>query len=149
MITIGEAVTINAPVGKIFDYLSIPNNFPEFWPSLVEITDVQSLPDGRYKAQYVYKMAGIQFRGTTEYTKMVPNISLVIATTGGINSVLTWTFRSQPKRTRVGLTISYEIPIPVLGKLAEAVVKAMNEHELTLILYNLKLLFLYSHLLDK
>jgi len=87
MITIGESVTINVPVEKIFNYISIPNNLPEFWSSLVEVTDVKSLPNSGYKAQYVYKMAGIHFKGTGEYTEIVPNKSLVIVTKGGITSI--------------------------------------------------------------
>jgi len=143
MITIGNAVTINAPVEKIFNYISIPNNLPEFWPSLMEITDVQSLPKGGYKARYVYKMVGISFQGTGEYTEIVPNKSLVIVTKGGISSVLTWAFRSQTDRTRVTLTINYEIPVSLLSKLAEAVVKKMNENELILMLENIRTRFIF------
>ncbi len=123
---------------KIFDYISTPNNLPEFWPSLVEVTDVQSLPKGGYKARYVYKMAGIRFKGTGEYTEIVQNKSLVIVTKGGISSVLTWTFRSQANRTRVALSVNYKIPVPLLGKLAEAVVEKMNEQELAFMLANLR-----------
>ena len=149
MITITEAVTINAPVEKIFNYVSIPNNLPEFWPSLVEITDVQSLPKGGYKAQYVYKMVGISFKGTGEYTEIVPNKSLVIVTKGGISSVLTWTFRSQANRTRMVLTVNYEVPIPLLGKVAEAIVKEINGNELTVILANLRAMFAFSYITDR
>ena len=149
MAIIGEAVTINAPVEKIFNYISKPNNLPEFWPSLVEVTDVQSLPTGRYKARYVYKMAGVSFKGTGEYTEIVPNKSIVIVTKGGINSVLTWTFRSKADRTRVTLTIDYKIPIPLLGKLAEPLVEKMNEQELTLMLANLRARFVFAYILDK
>ncbi|MFC1872326.1 SRPBCC family protein [Chloroflexota bacterium] len=145
MITIGEAATINAPVEIIFNYISKPDNLPEFWPSLVEIADVQSLPEGGYKARYVYKMAGVRFIGTGENTEIVTNKSLVSVTTGGINSVLTWTFRSQYNRTKVLLTIEYEIPIPLLGKLAEVIIKKMNEQELTFMLENLKARFAFSH----
>jgi len=148
MITIGEAVTINAPVDKIFSYISIPNNLPKFWPSLVEVTDVESLPTGGYKARYVYKMAGIHFEGTGKYTEIVTNKSLVIVTKGGISSILNWTFRSQYNRTRVSLTVNYTIPIPLLGKLAEVVVKKMNEQELTSMLANLRTIFAFTHLLD-
>ncbi len=144
MITIGEAVTVSAPVDKIFSYISTPNNLPKFWPSLVEVTDIESLPKGGYKARYVYKMVGMRFKGTGEYTEIVANKSLVIVTKGGINSVLTWTFRPQANRTRVGLTVNYEIPIPLLGKLVEPVVKKMNEHELTLMLANLRARFMFS-----
>ncbi len=148
MAIIGEAVTINAPVEKIFNYISTPNNLPEFWPSLVKVTDVQSLPEGGYKARYVYKMAGIHFKGTGEYTEIVPNKSLVIVTKGGISSVLTWIFRSQDNRTRLTLTVNYKIPIPLLGKLAEAVVEKMNEQELAFMLANLRVRFMVSHILD-
>jgi uncharacterized protein YndB with AHSA1/START domain len=146
MAIIGEAVTVNAPVEKIFNYISKPNNLPEFWPSLVEVTDVQSLPTGGYEARYVYKMAGIRFKGTGEYTEIVPNKSIVIVTKGGINSVLTWTFRSKANITRVTLTIDYKIPIPLLGKLAEPLIEKMNEQELTLMLANLRARFVFSYI---
>jgi len=138
MAIIGEAITIPIPVEKVFDYLSIPDNLPEFWPSLVEITNVESLPEGKYKANFIYKMAGIQFKGTGEYTEVVPNKSIVIVTKGGLVSVLTWAFRSQPNRTRVILTIDYKIPVPLLGKLAEAIIVKMNEQEIALMLSNLR-----------
>lgn len=144
MAIIGEAVTINAPVEKIFNYISTPTNLPEFWPSLVEVTDVQSLPTGGYKARYVYKMAGMHFKGTGEYTEIVPNESIVIVSKGGIGSVQTWMFRSKANQTRVTLTIDYKIPIPLLGKLASLLVEKMNEHELTLILLNLRTRFAFS-----
>ena len=146
MAIIGEAVTVNAPVEKIFNYISKPNNLPEFWPSLVEVTDVQSLPTGGYEARYVYKMAGIRFKGTGEYTEIVPNKSIVIVTKGDINSVLTWTFRSKANITRVTLTIDYKIPIPLLGKLAEPLIEKMNERELTLMLANLRARFVFSYI---
>ncbi|MFC1962936.1 SRPBCC family protein [Chloroflexota bacterium] len=149
MAIIGEAVTINAPVQKIFDYVSIPNNLPEFWPGLVAVTNVQSLPEGGYKARYVYKMAGMSFKGTGEYKEIVPNQSLVIVTQGGIKSNQTWTFRSQANRTRVAIIINYTIPIPLLGKLVESMVEEMNEHELTVMLANLKTRFAFSHIVDR
>ena len=36
------------PVEKIFRYLNDPSNWPEFWPSLVEVTNLQLLPNGGY-----------------------------------------------------------------------------------------------------
>ncbi|MFC1953377.1 SRPBCC family protein [Chloroflexota bacterium] len=144
MAIIGEAITIPIPAEKIFDYIGTPTNLPEFWPSLIEVKNVQSLPGGRYKAQYAYKMAGIQFRGIGEYTEVVPNKSLVIVTKGGISSVMTWTFRTRVNITRVNLTIDYKVPIPLLGKLAEAVVVKMNEQEIVLMLSNLRARLAFS-----
>ena len=111
----------------------------------MEITDVQSLPNGGYSARWVYKMAGMRFKGEGEYTDVVPNHWLVIKTKGGISSTITWTFRSIGNRTRVTLTIEYKVPIPLLGKLAEAIVVKMNEQEADLIMHNLQFRFIMTN----
>ncbi len=111
----------------------------------MEITDVQSLPNGGYSARWVYKMAGMRFQGEGEYTAVVPNSWLVIKTKGGISSTITWTFRSIRNRTRVTLTIEYKVPIPLLGKLAEAIVVKMNDQEADLIMHNLQVRFIMTN----
>ena len=97
MARLDKEVTIEAPLENIFGYISDPRNLPEIWPSLIEVIDVQSLPNGGYSARWVYKMVGMRFEGTGEYTKMVPNKFFVIATKGGISSIITWTTRSKEK----------------------------------------------------
>ena len=39
-----KSISINAPVEKVFDYVAEVTNRPEFWPSLIEITDVDRQP---------------------------------------------------------------------------------------------------------
>ncbi len=141
---IGEAITVLSPVEKVFKYLSDPNNLPEFWSSLVKVTNVQTLPDGGYKAHYTYKMVGRVFKGTGEYSEIAPNKSFVIKTKGGIRSTMTWAFRTRDNRTRVTLTVDYKIPIPLLGKIAEAIIVKMNEQELHLMMSNLRARFLIA-----
>jgi uncharacterized protein YndB with AHSA1/START domain len=36
MAKVSKSITINAPVEKIFEYLTDQTNIPEIWPSLVE-----------------------------------------------------------------------------------------------------------------
>ena len=134
MTKIEKETIVNAPIKKFFSYINEPSNWPEFWPSLMEITGVQSLPNGGYRASWVYKMAGILFKGTGKYTDVVPNKWLVIKTKGGVSSTIIWTFRSWGNRTKVFLTIEYKVPIPLLGKLAEAIVGKMNDQEADLIM---------------
>ncbi len=145
MAKVEKEVTVNASIEKIFSYISEPSNLPEFWPSLMEIKDVQSLPNGGYSARWVYKMVGMRFEGTAEYTKMVPNKFFVIETKSGIASMITWTVRSQKNLTRVTLTIEYKIPIPLLGKLAEAIIVKMNDQEGDLIMANLQARFMLAN----
>ena len=144
MVTIGEAITVFAPAERVFNYLCEPNNLPEIWPSLIEITDIQSLPDGRYSCRWKYKMAGRLFEGTAEYTEMIPNKSIVFEARGGIKAVLTCKLRTRANRTRVTITIEYSIPVPLLGKLAEALVAKMNEQEMVLVMSNLRARFMIA-----
>jgi uncharacterized membrane protein len=138
MIKIGKSITINAPVKKIFDYLSEPTNQPEIWPSLIEIKDVQRLPDGKTKNRWVYKMAGMRLEGTSEGVESIANQRIFSKTKGGVESTQTWMFQPEGDGTKVTFEVEYTVPIPVLGKLAEAIIVKMNEHEGEVILANLK-----------
>jgi len=133
-----KTINIKAPVEKVFDYISEPTNLPEIWPSLVEVKDVQKLPSGGTRNRWVYKMAGILLEGTSEETEYVPNQRIVSKTKGGAESTQTWMFQPEAGGTKVTLEVEYTVPIPVLGKLAEAIIVKMNDHEGELILANLK-----------
>ena len=133
-----KSITINAPVEKVFDYIGDPTNMPEFWPSLMEIKDVQRLPNGGTTNRWVYKMAGLRLEGTSEDIERVSNQRLVSQQKGGIDSTQTWTFEQEAGGTKVTFGIEYTVPIPVLGKLAEAVIVKMNDHEGDVIMGNLK-----------
>ena len=141
MARIEKEVTVCVPIERIFNYISTPSNLLEFWPSLMEIKDVQSLPNGGYSGRWVYKMLGMRFGGTAKYAQMVPNQWFVIEIKGGIGSTITWTFRSREDITRVTLTIEYKVPIPLLGKLAEAIIVRMNDQEGDLMMSHLQARF--------
>jgi len=140
MVKTAKSITIKAPVEKVFDYISEPTNLPEIWPSLVEIKDVQKLPSGGTRDRWVYKMAGIRLEGTSESedAECIPNQRIVSKTKGGVESTMTWMFQPEAGGTKMTLEVEYTVPIPVLGKLAEAIIVKMNEHEGELILANLK-----------
>jgi len=142
---VDKEVEVNAPIGKVFSYVSKPSNLPEIWPGLVEIKDVESLPNGGYRFQWVYKMVGRLLKGTGEYAEIIPNQWVVIKTTGGIRSTITWTFRSMGNRTRVTFTVEYKVPVPLLGKMAEAIIVRMNDQEGDLMMVHLAARFMISN----
>jgi uncharacterized membrane protein len=137
MAKIVKTITIKAPVEKVYDYISEPTNLPEIWPSLVEIKDVQKLPSGGTKERWVYKMAGIRLEGTSE-SEDTENQRIVSKSKGGVESTQTWMFQPEAGGTKVTFEVEYTVPIPVLGKLVEAIIVKMNDHEGELILANLK-----------
>jgi len=138
MAKLRKTITINAPVEKVFSYWQEPTNLPEIWPSIVEVKDVKPLANGGYSFQYVYKMAGMRLRGTSEDTEYVPNQRTVNKSKGGIQATQTFTYQPEAGGTKLTWEIEYTVPVPLLGKLAEAIIVKMNEHEAELVLANLK-----------
>ncbi len=138
MAKVERSIVMHAPVEKVFSYVANPSNLPEFIPSMMEVKDVQPLPNGGHRFRWVYKMAGMRFEGTSEDVEYVPNQRLVAKFTGGIEAMLTWTFLAEAGGTRVTFLGDYTVPIPLLGRLAEAVIVKVNEHETETLLANLK-----------
>ena len=122
MAKVEKAITISASVEKIFGYLREPTNLPEIWPSLVEVKDVRRLPNGGNSDRWVYKMLGIRFEGTSETIEYLANQRTVSKNKGGIGSIITWTFQPEAGGTKVTFNAEYTVPIPLLGKLAEALI---------------------------
>lgn len=131
-------IKINAPVEKVFAYISEPANQVEIWPSLVEVRDVEQLPGGGYRHSWVYKMAGVPMTGSTRTTEFVPNRRFVEVTEGGVASKITWSFEPEDGGTRLVVDSEYTVPVPVLGRMAEALIVKMNQREAELIMANLK-----------
>jgi len=133
-----KSITINAPVEKVFAYLSDPNHLPEIWPSMVEIKDVKPAPTGGYNFGWVYKMAGMRFDGASETTEEIPNQRTVTKSTKGIESQFVWDYKPENGGTNLTVDIEYKVPVPLLGKLAESFIIKQNEHEADTLLNNLK-----------
>jgi uncharacterized membrane protein len=134
---ISKSINVNAPVEKVFDYLSDPKNDTEWMVSLMEVSDVTGSGTGmRYR--WTYKMAGIPFEGETEITEHVPNERLVTQSKGGIPNTIAFSFAPHEGGTKLDIEIDYSIPVPVLGKLAEKLVLKRNERETELSLQNIK-----------
>jgi uncharacterized protein YndB with AHSA1/START domain len=133
-----RTITINAPVEKVFGYINEPTSLLEVWPSMVEAKDVHRLPNGGNRFRWVYKMAGVRLEGASEDTDVVPNERVVSETKDGMESRITWAFQPEAGGTKVTFEAEYTVPIPVLGKVAEALIVKLNENEAGVLLANLK-----------
>ena len=136
---IKKTISINAPVEKVFEFFIEPMHLLEIWPSLMEVRDVKKSPDGDVISwQWVYKMAGIRLEGSGNDIEHITNQRIVTWTKGGAESTQTWLFQPETGGTKVTFEVEYKVPIKVLGKLAEAIIIKMNEHEGDTLLANLK-----------
>jgi ligand-binding SRPBCC domain-containing protein len=138
---IEKEIMINASLEKIFNFVDNPTDLIKIWPSLMVVKNTQSLPNGGYTFEYVYKMAGKLLEGTAEYTDKVQNSRLTVKTKGAIDATMTWTFRSNENLTRVTLSVDYRLPLSVSSLLNGNVAIAMNDREAEVILNNLRAVF--------
>jgi len=138
MAKLEKSVTIKAPVEKVFDYVHDPKHFLEIWPSMVEVKDVHPSPIGGTNFSWTYKMAGMRFEGTSEVIENVANQRTVTENKKGIPSKFTWTYKADTGGTKLNVEVEYTVPVPLLGKLAEAIIVKLNENEMDVLLANLK-----------
>ena len=130
---------IDAPVEKVFDFISKPEHMPEIWPSMIRVDNVKDAEvKGGLDYDWDYKMAGIEFHGRTHTLEFEPYKHVVIENKEGIPSRFVWDYRAENGGTHLDLEVEYTIPMPVLGKLAEKVVLKINENEIDALLSNLK-----------
>jgi len=137
MAKIEQSIAINAPVEKVFSYITDPTNQLEWLPSITDVRDVTGEGVGK-RFSWTYKMMGMSFKGESEVVEYIPNERNALKTKGGILSTWHWTYKPQAGGTLVNLVVEYTIPVPVLGKVAEKLILRQNEREAALSMTNIK-----------
>jgi uncharacterized membrane protein len=135
---IKRIIHIDAPVNKVFEFIDEPENLPEIWPSMIKVDNVERSATKGRNYDWQYKMAGMPFNGHSETTEYVPNEHAVVETKEGIRSKFVWDYHAENGGTELKLAIEYTVPVPLLGKLAEKVIRRINENEADVMLANLK-----------
>lgn len=138
MTKLSKSIHVKAPAENVYNFLFEPENLVKIWPSLIEIKNLQKLPNGGNKYTWVYKMAGMRFEGKGEDTEVSPYERITSKNEGGIDNIFSWLFEAKNEGTLVTLETEYKVPIPLLGKLAENIIVKQNEREAEVILENLK-----------
>jgi len=138
MAKLQKHIVIHAPTEKVFAFMNDPRHLPEIWPSMVEVKNTVQNSLGGYDFEWVYKMSGIHFNGASKITEHIPNKRTITESTKGIESRFVWEYKAEGSYTKLTVEIEYKIPIPLIGKLAEAVIVKQNEHEADALLKNLK-----------
>jgi carbon monoxide dehydrogenase subunit G len=129
MASIHKSIRINAPVQKVFDFMGDPMNNVKTMSAMQEVSDIQDLANGGKSFRWKYRMAGMSMDGKSEDVALVPNQYREISSKGGVNSTWKWTFDAEEAGTRLTLDLEYSVPLPLLGKLAEAAILKTNEQE--------------------
>ena len=139
MAKIKNSIIIKAPLDRVFDYMTHPENLPEIWPSMVQVSNVKRQATGAHNFDWVYKMAGLHFKGHAQTTEVELNKRVVLKNEAGIPSTFIWTYGGENGGTKVALEVEYTVPVPLLDKLAAPFIQKLNEREALTMLENLRL----------
>jgi uncharacterized membrane protein len=138
MATITKKVSIEAPVARVFAYVNDPENFPTYWPSMIEVSNVKKGTDGGRSFDFLYKMAGVKLRGHSDSVEFVENKHVASKSEGAIPSRFDWDFSGKDGMTEISLKVDYQLPAGAVGKLTEPILTRINEREADSMLDNLK-----------
>lgn len=139
MVQVEDDIQIQVPRDDVFAYMDEPAHQAEITPSLVRSELLERLPNGGSRAAYTYSFLGIAFEGEVHAITYEPPERIVFAMQGDLEGEIAWTFHALSAAvTRVTYAATYDIPVPVLKKAAEAVARRYNEREVRTLLANLK-----------
>jgi len=131
------SITISAPPEKVFARISDPMNAMEDVPNIIEVKDLTGQGAGMsYKL--IYKMAGIRLSLDCTFVEYTPNERVNIQIKGALNGTQTFDVKPTDAGCQLLGRAEYEIPIPLVGKIAESLLKKQNEREWEAILANIK-----------
>ena len=105
MLRVEKSIVVDAPVERVFAYVSDPTHEPEYMTGTDEVKDLQRLPDGRYTYTEVGKFLGIHWDSKCEQVEVIPNERIVEKSQGGgMNGTSTLRFERLPDgKTRVSV----------------------------------------------
>jgi|SRR5436190_3347117 len=108
------AVEIAAAVDEVFAYLDDPENSLALVPQLVEVKNVERLPNGGHRIEFVtVGRRGTLCEWVSEHVERVPNDLVVVrARTEGVTTTATRRFEPTAVGTRLVGEVAYEIELP-------------------------------------
>jgi uncharacterized membrane protein len=132
-----SGITINAPVEKVFEYISNPENIMEWWSNVTSVRDIA----GKGEQQtwtFNYKVMGLGFTAKAKVIRSRLNYERRVESEGGMDANWYWEFRPADGGTQLRWVIDYELPLPVLGKIGELIITHRMERITRFSLANIK-----------
>ncbi|MFD1632302.1 SRPBCC family protein [Haloplanus ruber] len=145
MFSVEKRIVIDASPAAVFSFLDDPRNHVKITPSLVDIENIEALPDGGKRAAYRYTLAGIELVGKVEDVERSPDERLVQRLSGAIDGTIRYELEAEEtdegdaeSRTSLRYEAEYELPATVVDSLLAPIAKAYNQREAKATLENLK-----------
>jgi uncharacterized membrane protein len=137
MISYGNSIVINAPVGEVFTYVNELTTMPDWLTGLVEVRNVIGTGEGQ-QCEWTFKLVGIQLRGQAVTVDCVENKRCTHQSIGMFSSSWKQIVEPHEDGTKLIIEVEYTLPLPVLGKLAEHLTVRRMARDLDSSLLNIK-----------
>jgi carbon monoxide dehydrogenase subunit G len=142
MFTVEQQVRIDSPPGEVFSFLDDPRNHVKVTPGLVDVADVEALASGGKRAEYRYKLAGVELVGVVEDVERIPGSRLVQRLTGAIDGTITYELAGDDDdddgATDLTYEAEYDLPDTVIESVLAPIAEAYNRREARATVENLK-----------
>jgi uncharacterized membrane protein len=123
------------------EYIVDVSNHPAFIGPLKSVTNIKGdVRKAGTSWDWVYNIAGVELTGKAETVRFVPAKEFVYKTTTGAKSTFTYRADSAGAKTRLSLSVEYEVPTNALGKMKASMFEKLNEAEGKRVVENLKAL---------
>jgi len=107
MLKLHKKVVVKAPVETVFGYIEKPENLPQIWPSLYEVSKVEKISNGGHRFAWGYNMIGTPIKGTTETFQYEDRKLIVDKAIGDVDGTFKWTFAGENGTTEVTFDAEY------------------------------------------
>jgi uncharacterized protein YndB with AHSA1/START domain len=133
-----QNITIQAPVDKVFNYVTDPANRVEW---LSRVKDVRNITgEGKdQKWDFTYKMPGKTMNGTVEVTEYVPGERYAHKTSTGFARTWAYDFSAENGNTRLHISVEMvTFTTPLLGRIIEKQMLRQSKREAERAVTNIK-----------
>lgn len=138
MFTVEKQIRINSQPGEVFSFLDDPRNHVKITPGLVNVGAVEALPNGGKRAEYRYKLAGVELVGSVVDVERSPGSRLVQELSGAIDGTISYHLDDDGGATVLRYEAEYELPDTVIESVLAPIAEAYNRREAEATVENLK-----------
>ncbi len=141
MPTISRKIAIKAPVAKVFDFVTAPENWTRYVTSLTEVKNLSSpSAEKGMTFAWTYRMFGMNFHGRGHVTELSRNKSFGLKMEGSFPILESYSFTKTDDGTELSAEITYEMPGKILGVVAKkGLMEKINRKEAETVLSKIKL----------
>lgn len=142
MPTIIKKVLINAPVSKVFGYVTKPENWTKYVTSLVEVKNLSSEEAEKGTTfNWTYRMMGMNFHGKGHVTENTKNKKFGLKMEGSFPITESYSFAAAEDGTELSIEVQYEMPGKIMSVVSnKGLMEKLNKKEADSVLGKIKLL---------